>query len=97
MPAIVLGKYHDAFPVPSSNQKINDYLKEVGKLIPKLYENGCKKHHRRGNQQVDQLREMGNADHMHTARRNFATSEFLVGTLTLTIMGSSTEKAVTVA
>ena len=91
----LLEKYNGSFPAPLSNQKTNDYLKEVGKLIPGLKKTFIKSITKEGaNKQTSFAKwEMLTT---HTARRSFATNEFLAGTPTLTIMaitGHKTEKA----
>ena len=91
----LLEKYNGAFPAPLSNQKTNDYLKDVGKLIPSLKKTFVKSITKEGaNKQTSFAKwEMLTT---HTARRSFATNEFLAGTPTLTIMaitGHKTEKA----
>lgn len=91
----LLEKYHGVFPTPLTNQKTNEYLKEVGKEIEGLKKTVVKNITKEGvNKQTSLAKwEMLTT---HTARRSFATNEFLAGTPTLTIMaitGHKTEKA----
>ncbi|MCA6439130.1 MAG: site-specific integrase [Chitinophagaceae bacterium] len=91
----LLEKYSGKFPASLSNQKTNDYLKELGKEIKGLQKSVNKTITKEGaSKQVSYAKwEMLTT---HTARRSFATNEFLAGTSTLTIMaitGHKTEKA----
>ena len=91
----LLEKYHGKFPVPLSNQKTNDYLKDIGKLIPGLKKTFLKSITKEG---VNNKTSYAKWQMLttHTARRSFATNEFLAGTPSLTIMaitGHKTEKA----
>lgn len=91
----MLEKYHGVFPPPLTNQKTNEYLKEVGKEIEGLKKSVVKNITKEGvNKQTSLAKwEMLTT---HTARRSFATNEFLAGAPTLTIMaitGHKTEKA----
>ncbi|MEO8173580.1 MAG: site-specific integrase [Sediminibacterium sp.] len=91
----LLEKYNGKFPVPLSNQKTNDYLKDIGKLIPGLKKTFLKSITKEG---VNNKTSYAKWQMLttHTARRSFATNEFLAGTPSLTIMaitGHKTEKA----
>lgn len=91
----LLEKYNGSFPKPLTNQKTNQYLKEVGKEIKCLAKAVVKSITKEGlNKQTSFVKwELLTT---HTARRSFATNEFLAGTPTLTIMaitGHKTEKA----
>lgn len=91
----LLEKYKGTFPKPLTNQKTNQYLKDVGKEIKGLKKTVVKSITKEGaNKQTSFAKwEMLTT---HTARRSFATNEFLAGTPTLTIMaitGHKTEKA----
>lgn len=91
----LLEKYHGTFPKQLTNQKTNQYLKELGKEIKCLQKTVTKNITKEGaNKQNNYAKwEMLTT---HTARRSFATNEFLAGTPTLTIMaitGHKTEKA----
>lgn len=91
----LLEKYAGKFPTPLSNQKTNNYLKELGKEINSLQKSVSKTITKEGmSKQASYAKwEMLTT---HTARRSFATNEFLAGTPTLTIMaitGHKTEKA----
>jgi Phage integrase SAM-like domain/Phage integrase family len=74
----ILKKYGTNFPKPLSNQKTNEYLKEIGKLagidtkITKIaYPSGV-----RTETSVEKYTEIAT----HTARRSFATNSYLLGT-----------------
>ena len=93
----VMAKYSGQLPAAISNQKTNDHLKEIGKhkdakaLKSMVSVSGTK-----GGERVTRTVEKYNLVSTHTARRSFATNEYLAGTPTLTIMaitGHKTEKA----
>lgn len=91
----LLEKYHGVFPAPLTNQKTNEYLKEVGKEIDCLGKSVVKNITKEGANKQTSLAKWEMLT-THTARRSFATNEFLAGTPTLTIMaitGHKTEKA----
>jgi integrase len=91
----ILEKYNGQLPKSISNQKTNSYLKEIGRLMPSLQMNFSRAITKGG------VRVMTNYQKWellstHTARRSFATNEYLNGTPTVTIMaitGHRTEKA----
>lgn len=85
------GKY---VPSSISNQKMNDYLKEIGQLaqmdieIPQVV--------KIGNKRIQSKSKKYELITCHTARRSFATNEYLAGTPSYEIMaitGHKTEKA----
>ncbi|HEV7350971.1 site-specific integrase [Telluribacter sp.] len=88
------GKTSNCLPPSISNQKMNEYLKEIGELA-NLSENVAlfkKKGMTRTQKKVSKFELIT----CHTARRSFATNEYLAGTPTYTIMaitGHRTEKA----
>jgi Phage integrase SAM-like domain/Phage integrase family/Arm DNA-binding domain len=91
----ILNKNNGSLPKSISNQKTNDYLKEIGKKVPALTKEVIKIITKQGIKQriVHEKWEMITS---HTARRSFATNEYLAGTPTLTIMaitGHKTEKS----
>lgn len=91
----IIAKYNGALPKPISNQKTNDYLKELGKLVKSLNVTVIQEYTKAGIKvsQTFQKRELLTS---HTARRSFATNEYLAGTPTVTIMaitGHRTEKS----
>lgn len=91
----ILQKYEGQLPRSISNQKTNDYLKEIGKKIPSLKKNFSRTITKAG-LKVSSNFEKWELLTTHTARRSFATNEYLNGTPTITIMaitGHRTEKA----
>jgi len=91
----ILSRNNGQLPKSISIQKNNDYLKEIGKKIDSLKTEFAKSITKEGFNQrtVYQKWELITS---HTARRSFATNEFLAGTPTLTIMaitGHKTEKS----
>ncbi|WP_212000219.1 site-specific integrase [Chitinophaga sp. HK235] len=91
----VLNKYSGNLPKAISNQKMNEYLKDIGKKVPaleKLVTITCTKG---GNKTTTSYIKCSLIS-THTARRSFATNEYLAGTPVITIMaitGHKTEKA----
>lgn len=96
----IIDKYNGTLPRSISNQKTNEYLKDLGKKVPSLKMPFVKNRTKGG------LKTTGKEDGTdfkkwellttHTARRSFATNEYLAGTPTITIMaitGHRTEKA----
>jgi integrase len=95
-PAIVaiLKKYDSQLPRVISNQKFNDYLKDLGEQA-ELTENVSIAKTKRG-LQVDTSYNKFQLITVHTARRSFATNMFLAGVPSISIMkitGHRTEKA----
>lgn len=91
----ILEKYNGRLPCSISNQKTNEYLKELGRLLPAL-QTTTSKTYTKGGVKVTTTNQKWEVLCSHTARRNFATNEYLAGTPTLTIMaitGHKTEKA----
>ena len=91
----IIVKYNGKLPRSISNQKTNEYLKELGKLMPSLSATTSKTF-TKGGMKVTQTFEKWEVLCSHTARRSFATNEYLAGTPTITIMaitGHKTEKA----
>ncbi len=91
---IILEKYD--YNLPSiSNQKTNDYLKEIGKQIPQLNELFSRHIELEGKETIDEI-ERYKVLTTHTARRTFATLEYIKETPTKTIMaitGHKTERS----
>ena len=91
----IIAKYDSTLPKSISNQKTNDYLKELGKMakalnVPVVQE------YTKGGAKVSQTFQKWELLTSHTARRSFATNEYLAGTPTVTIMaitGHRTEKS----
>lgn len=91
----ILDKRDGQLPNSISNQKTNDALKEIGALVKSLK---VKETLTRttGGAKVTQVFEKWQLITTHTARRSFATNEYLAGTPTIMIMaitGHKTEKA----
>lgn len=93
--AKIIKYYRGNLPRPYSNQKMNMYLKEIAKMIPSLHDSFTYTI-TKGGLNVSKNFEKWELVCTHTARRSFATNEYLNGTPTLTIMaitGHKTEKA----
>ena len=93
--ARIMAKYGGQLPRSLSNQKTNDYLKDLGEMIPCLSKEVIRSFTKEGRRQQTR-HEKWELLTTHTARRSFATNEYLDGTPTLTIMaitGHKTEKA----
>lgn len=91
----ILEKYGSKLPPAISNQKTNKYLKDLGELLPCL-NNQASKTLTKGGMRITTNYEKWQLLTTHTARRSFATNEYLNGTPTVTIMaitGHKTEKA----
>ncbi len=91
----ILAKYNGNLPRSISNQKTNEYLKELGKLLPSL-SSTISKTFTKGGTRVTVNYSKWELLSSHTARRSFATNEYLAGTPEITIMaitGHRTEKA----
>ncbi|GAC1416509.1 MAG: site-specific integrase [Flavisolibacter sp.] len=91
----ILNRNNGRLPKSISIQKNNEYLKEIGAKIPSLKVAFVKTITKEGikKQTTFQKWEMITS---HTARRSFATNEYLAGTPSLTIMaitGHKTEKS----
>jgi len=91
----ILQKQNGELPRAITNQKFNEYLKEIGVLVQSLhtpFETTITK----GGKKI--LKRLNKYELLttHTARRSFATNEYLFGTPTIRIMkitGHRTEKA----
>ena len=91
----IIDKYNGELPKSISNQKTNNYLKELGKKITSLNMYTIK-NFTKGGIKKDEKYFRWELLSTHTARRSFATNEFLLGTPTITIMavtGHKTEKS----
>lgn len=91
----IFKKYNGKLPRSISNQKSNDYLKEIGKLLPSLSETFT---HTitKGGTKIIKSRSKWELLTTHTARRSFATNSYLDGIPTISIMavtGHKTEKS----
>ena len=91
----IIKKYMGNIPESISNQKTNNYLKEIGELLP-LLNIEVTKTITKGGKRITTTHKKWELLVSHAARRSFATNEYLAGTQTLTIMaitGHKTEKA----
>jgi len=91
----IISKYNGELPRSITNQKTNEYLKEIGKEIDSLKENTSKTITKGGLKVITSFKKWELLT-THTARRSFATNEYLAGTPTITIMaitGHRNEKA----
>lgn len=88
-------KKHNGIPPIVSNQKFNVYLKDICRTVPVFLEVVPKVITKAGKKVTLNLRKWEMIS-SHTARRSFATNEYLNGTPSITIMaitGHKTEKA----
>jgi len=91
----IIQKYNGELPAAASNQKTNEYIKEAAKEVESLKATVSLESKVAGKkviQSVPKWRLISS----HTARRSFATNEYLKGTPAITIMaitGHKTEKA----
>jgi integrase len=90
----ILQKYNYNFPKGISNQKTNDYVKEVCKLagITEQVQKGITK----GGQRIVSTLEKWELVSTHTARRSFATNSYLRGIPAQTIMRITGHKSIAV-
>ena len=89
----IFEKYNGVLP-SISNQKTNDYLKEIGKMIPEM-KSSTTKETTIGGQRVAVNKLRWEMLSTHTARRTFATLQYLNGVPSITIMaitGHRTER-----
>lgn len=91
----ILDKYSNLLPEPISNQKFNDYIKEVAKLVPQLQALETKVFVK-GGKEHEETTPKWELVTTHTARRSFATNAYKRGKPSLAIMaitGHQTEKS----
>lgn len=91
----ILDKYNGKLPKAISNQKTNDYLKDLGEKVDAL-KTTVTKTYTKGGTKITRTFPKYKLMVSHTARRSFATNEYLAGTPSITIMaitGHKTEKA----
>jgi len=91
----IMTKYDGKLPEPRSNQKTNEYIKEVCGMVDCLKNMVSVSVTKGGEVQTDTVCKCELVS-THTARRSFATNEYLAGTPSLTIMaitGHRTEKS----
>lgn len=90
----ILIKYNGIPPETISNQKMNDYLKELGKLAELNQQSVIS--YTKGGEKFTELFEKWELITVHTARRSFATNAYLQDVPTISIMkitGHRTEKS----
>lgn len=90
----ILEKYNGNLPKPISNQKFNDYLKEVVRLAD--FKEAITKQITRGGKTETTIKHKWEMVGTHTARRSFATNMYKSGIPSITIMavtGHRTESA----
>jgi integrase len=90
----IIMKYNGNIPKTMSNQKMNDYLKELGQLADLKESVSITK--TRGGKRSDTVHEKWELITTHTARRSFATNAFKRGIPSISIMkitGHTTEKS----
>ncbi len=80
----ILEKYDGVPPVPMSNQKFNDYLKELGQLAGLT--GSVERTRTVGGLRTTNTAQKWELLTTHTARRSFATNAFLAGLPTVSIM-----------
>lgn len=93
--AAIIKKYKSHLPDSISNQKMNDYLKEITKTVKSLKVNVSLKT-TKGGLAVHTNHKKHDLISSHTARRSFATNAYLQGVPSFVIMGITghrTEKA----
>lgn len=91
----ILEKRGGEFPRGISNEKMNNYLKEIGKLMDSMKKTETKTITKGGVKVISNI-EKWSLLTTHTARRSFATNEYKAGTPSITIMaitGHKTEKS----
>jgi integrase len=92
----LFAKYPDQIPGKISNQKFNEYLKELCALVPSLQKEYLVSKIA-GGKKTDRLYKKFELVQSHTARRSFATNEYLAGDLQpfeiRAITGHKTDKA----
>jgi integrase len=76
--AEILAKYKNQLPEAISNQKFNDYLKELAKLVPALHSTETMVI-TKGGKTVEAVKPRWELISSHTARRSFATNAFEKG------------------
>ncbi len=90
----ILNKYEGNLPRPISNQKFNEYLKEVARMTD--FKEAITKQFTRGGKLETTIKPKWQMISTHTARRSFATNMYKAGIPSITIMavtGHRTESA----
>ena len=91
---VVLAKYDGCFPKAYSNQKMNQYLKELGKEAN--FNETVVKVNKKGSTRIQSNFFKWELMKTHTARRSYATNMFLRGASAINIMqitGHSTQES----
>lgn len=91
----IIEKYQGNLPASISNQKTNEYIKELCGMVPEL-KIPISTTYTKGGVKITKTYDKWELVTTHTARRSFATNEYLAGTPAITIMaitGHRTEKA----
>jgi site-specific recombinase XerD len=91
----ILDKYNRQLPEPISNQKFNDYLKEVARMVESLHITETMVI-TKGGRTYEETKPRWQMVSSHTARRSYATNAYEMGIPTLSIMaitGHKTEKS----
>lgn len=89
------GKYPNSLPPAISNQKMNDYLKEISKTVETL-KVPVEAEYQKGGFKVTETKQKWELVTTHTARRSFATNVFKSGFPAISLMkitGHKTEKS----
>ena len=89
------GKTHNSLPRPISNQKLNNYIKQVGERVKSLHKK-VEKNQTKGGLKISILKKKYMFITTHTARRSFASNLVLSGISYQTIMiatGHQSEKS----
>jgi integrase len=90
----ILKKYDGIMPRPISNQKMNEYLKDLGELVK--INDDIVISRTKGGQRTEEVFKKYDLISSHTARRSFATNSFKAGVPSISIMkitGHTTEKS----
>jgi site-specific recombinase XerD len=90
----IIEKYEGNLPLAISNQKMNDYLKEIGELAG--MEEAIERVATKGGKRIREVFKKYEMVTAHTARRSFATNAYLQNVPTISIMkitGHKTEKS----
>jgi integrase len=88
----IIAKNNGKLPWTISNQKTNEYLKELGKKLESLKQTTSKTL-TKGGSRVTTNYQKWELLTTHTARRSFATNEYLAGLPTITIMAITGHKS----
>ena len=90
----IINKYHGSLPAVISNQKMNDYLKEIGEKAK--IKDTVKTAITKGGKTENSINEKFELITTHTARRSFATNAYLMDVPSISIMkitGHKTESS----